>query len=76
MAHKELSERFDLWGNPSCVVCGKPIVQSGGRGRVRKYCNNACKMKERYRRFQDLVTRDRRQDTKRKRVKKLGRAKS
>lgn len=47
MAYQLKSKVFDLFGKPSCVVCGAVIQQSGGRGRVRDYCSNRCKMKAR-----------------------------
>jgi hypothetical protein len=46
----------------SCLLCGREIVQSGGRGRPRRYCDDACRVRaararrlERYARIYDRL---------------------
>lgn len=37
MAYYDMGDR--------CAVCGMPIAQSGGRGRVRRYCSDRCRQR-------------------------------
>lgn len=41
------SDRLEKYGELLCKFCGKPIVQSSGKGFKRVYCSSECKRKSR-----------------------------
>lgn len=47
MATVRSGVRFDMFGKNVCDMCSNLVKQSGGRGRVRRYCSNRCKMRAR-----------------------------
>lgn len=46
--------RYDGEGYQICAQCSKRVVQSGGRGRIKRYCSNCCKMRARAERVRRL----------------------